>query len=237
MADALCLPCKNRGREVKAHRLVGTVPMCDDCYRGKPQPPPAPRATIIETDLRPEAAPGGSMETTDGRRGKIDWAAAQRDRDAGLRVAEIAKKYGVSDVSVYTRTKASKAQLASVRRVAGAPRVNRKKFLRKEAGTVARGDFAAQIRVVSIEEFPGGLRGQNDAEYQALFLKLRRECKNGQGVASRIPEAAKKSKNIGGAVRSALHRLAKAQGLRWQLLCRIEEGIVYVGRKPEKSGV
>jgi hypothetical protein len=35
----------------------------------------------------------------------IDWTAVQNDRSDGMSVAEICKKYGVSNPTVYTRTK------------------------------------------------------------------------------------------------------------------------------------
>jgi hypothetical protein len=35
---------------------------------------------------------------------KIDWAAVQRDRDAGIPVSELEKKYGVSNPTIYTHT-------------------------------------------------------------------------------------------------------------------------------------
>lgn len=39
-------------------------------------------------------------------RKNIDWNAVQTDRDAGMPVSGICKKYGVSNPTVYTRTKA-----------------------------------------------------------------------------------------------------------------------------------
>lgn len=42
------------------------------------------------------------------RKSGIDWAAVQADRDAGVPVTELVKKYGVSNPSIYTKTKSNK---------------------------------------------------------------------------------------------------------------------------------
>lgn len=39
---------------------------------------------------------------------KIDWVAVQADRDAGIPVSELVKKYGVSNPTIYTKTIAGK---------------------------------------------------------------------------------------------------------------------------------
>lgn len=38
------------------------------------------------------------------KKNKVDWNAVQRDRDAGVSVAELCEKYDVSNPTIYTRT-------------------------------------------------------------------------------------------------------------------------------------
>lgn len=233
MADSQCKPCEARGRKVKATRLVpeagSNIPKCDSCWFHR-VPVELSDGEKSAASARPDP-PLTERKIPMGRRPKADWQKVQADRAAGMAMSELIEKYDVSAASIYTRTKAPARRPRVATRAARRLRVKAEAFLRKEKGAIgAGGDFAAQIRVVPLEEFPGGLRGQNDAEYQALFLKLSRDCGENQGVASRIPAAAKKCKKVAGAVRSALCRLAAAHGLRWRLICRIDGETVYVGR-------
>ena len=42
-----------------------------------------------------------------GHKSEIDWSAVKRERSAGVRVADLAKKYGITDVTIYAHTRAS----------------------------------------------------------------------------------------------------------------------------------
>jgi hypothetical protein len=83
--DGLCELHKAKGRLVPGFCRVGGVTMCRECAQGK------------AIDNKEE-----KMARTD-----IDWAAVQRDRDAGMPMAQIEKRYGVSGPTIRTHTKAS----------------------------------------------------------------------------------------------------------------------------------
>lgn len=238
MPDPLCKPCQARGREVRATRIVPEagwkIPKCDSCWLHN-----------VPVDLsdaeRARLAPIGRdhPETHHGSAGRGQEAVMPDEkckcgRDVHHRGRCWARRGESGPPTAQgglPEKRGRRQEPLTVNREAHRLRVKAEEFLRQEKGAIpGGGQFAAQIRVVPIEEFPGGLRGQNDAEYQALFLKLSRDCGENQGVASRIPAAAKKCKKVAGAVRSALRRLAAAHGLRWRLICRIDGETVYVGR-------
>lgn len=106
MPDSLCAPCKVRGIEVVAMRLVPegsiNVPKCNSCWRNK-----VPLAlSEAEKSIRAATRQDPTEEAKPmARKSNVDWSAAQRDRDGGMSVAEIAKRLGVHVSHVYTHTK------------------------------------------------------------------------------------------------------------------------------------
>lgn len=115
MADALCVPHKNRGTVVLAARVVNGMAMCADCFDGKAIETqsrfaaPSIHTRGDDTDIKPETpGPGwrGEQKPVEAKQVKeINYSAMQNDRTGGMKVAEIAKKYGCSDANVYLKTK------------------------------------------------------------------------------------------------------------------------------------
>ena len=90
MAEKLCRDCETLGMKVAAHRILpGGTGLCDDHWRKRMGMPS--RAPAKDNEMPP--------------RKNIDWNAVQADRDAGMPVAKICEKYGVSNPTVYTKTK------------------------------------------------------------------------------------------------------------------------------------
>jgi hypothetical protein len=101
MPDALCMPHKRRGRIVIAHRIVNGEAMCKNCFEGKP---------VLDAPAGEKAMPAKK---------NVDWDAVQEDRDDGMIVADVARKHGVSDATVFAHTKRNGKR-------AGKPRAARK---------------------------------------------------------------------------------------------------------------
>lgn len=104
--EHLCSPCKAEGRLGPGAFVAvihGKVTHVCAKHRHLSRLRPTP-ATNIVTSGKTDAHEGGQTGETMPR-SKKDWSAAQADRDSGLSVAEIAKKYGVSEVTIYNRTK------------------------------------------------------------------------------------------------------------------------------------
>lgn len=68
---------------------------------GKDHPETHGRKVCVKIGQQQEA-------TTMPKKIDIDWAEVQRERDSGVSVADLVKKYGVSNPSIYTHTKGSK---------------------------------------------------------------------------------------------------------------------------------
>jgi hypothetical protein len=86
---------------------------CEEHYRKEAGLPPLHSASGKEihsfTPAPPAAQPEEKeepMNSEDGRASKMDAAGMQRDRDAGMRVTEIAEKYKCHPASVYNHTHA-----------------------------------------------------------------------------------------------------------------------------------
>lgn len=126
MIGALCEPCHAAGRLIKATHM-SNPPTCDDHY--VPPPKEGSSATVLArlAELRAENkgklrappttteiafVPVDEKEQAVTKRTKVDWIAAQNDRSDGMSVPEIAKKYEVSQASVYMRTKAAGSRKA-----------------------------------------------------------------------------------------------------------------------------
>ena len=101
--EQICGPCRAEGR-LGPGRFVavihGKVTRVCAKHRHLSRLRPTEPATDIVTSGKTDAHEGGQTGEMMPR-SKKDWSAAQADRDAGLSVAEIAKKYGVT---IYTRT-------------------------------------------------------------------------------------------------------------------------------------
>jgi len=156
-----------------------------------------------------------AMKATDGRRSKTDWDAVQADRDAGMKVAELKEKYGVSDASIYTKTKAPGN---GARPRAAAP---------PQPGAPAGGAGYVSVDLVPLK---GG--GARDPRYVALYGRLK-SCPKGSAwrqLLSELPRLPKNPRYATGAVRGALARQARAE--RREDLehphVRIAEGWLYV---------
>jgi len=114
-----CKPCADNGIIVPAMRVVNGVPKCDACFRNEQAPPP--------TKEQPEMKP------------KIDWREAQKRRDAGESVADIAESLGCSDVNVYTHTHKAKG--------GATPRATRTVTRKKEKSVeTGKGDLLTSLR-------------------------------------------------------------------------------------------
>ena len=95
-----CRDCRDIGVNVTATRILpsGTA-VCTDHYRKRLG---MPAATISPSPNEKEAAKMPQPVN-------IDWAKVQADRDAGMKVAEIAKKYGVHPSTIYLHAKKGNA--------------------------------------------------------------------------------------------------------------------------------
>jgi hypothetical protein len=105
-----CIRCAGGGRDQKAtRRFSNGTGICEDCFHetrkeAPKMPTPAIKweEWIAQRDKRRETESGGGKVTA-----QIDWEKVQAERDAGVPVKELKKKYGVSDVTIYTRTHAN----------------------------------------------------------------------------------------------------------------------------------
>jgi hypothetical protein len=93
-SGGLCIPHKNRGRLVPAVYTLGGVGFCKQCWAERENPKPSAPKPEVKEDVVPKTA-------------EVDWSAVQRDRDAGVPVSDLVKKYGVSNPTIYTRTHGS----------------------------------------------------------------------------------------------------------------------------------
>jgi hypothetical protein len=94
-----CRDCGDAGQLVPADRVLnGGTPVCDRHFRLRLRMPAIPQGN--------QNQPGKELPVNK----NIDWKAVQRDRDAGIPVAELEKKYGVSNPTIYTRTHGSSAK-------------------------------------------------------------------------------------------------------------------------------
>jgi hypothetical protein len=89
VANRLCHDCETLGMRVAATRITpGRTPLCEEHWR-KRLGIPLPAAKEKEMPQRKN----------------IDWDAVQADRNAGIPVSELVKKYGISNPVIYVKTK------------------------------------------------------------------------------------------------------------------------------------
>lgn len=107
----LCFPCQEKGILRAPYKDVNGKPMCGGCFADYEA---AQRKAKFFAAAKPAAAPiadtplFAAERKTEGpmaERKKIDWDAAQRDRDDGATTTAIAEKYGVSTPTVCAHTK------------------------------------------------------------------------------------------------------------------------------------
>lgn len=105
MAEPLCRDCRDLQIEVKATRLIGRTPVCDEHMRKRLGMPALAKATAGEPKTRgiaPMAPARAAMETAKeakAMRKQTDVAvqiAIRRDAAAGMSLNEIAAKHKVS---------------------------------------------------------------------------------------------------------------------------------------------
>jgi hypothetical protein len=84
------MDCKDLGRLVAPEYRINGRGLCKRHYSGRLGQP------IRET--------AENVEDSTPKRVVVDWTAVQRDRDAGVPVADLVKKYGVSNPVIYVRT-------------------------------------------------------------------------------------------------------------------------------------
>lgn len=98
-----CIVCAGRGIDREAsHDCLNGTGLCEECRRARM------KKIVAATAARrfgPEAKKIDMEEETP-KKSVVDWSAVQRDRDSGIPVAQLVKKYGVSNPSIYTRTHA-----------------------------------------------------------------------------------------------------------------------------------
>lgn len=152
--EAYCAPCKSRGTTTVAHRLVNRVPKCDACYRNdvevlKPigKDHPETQGKVLTDDMISEriAENVGVREVAIVERKQVDWAKVQNERSDGVSVKELALKYGVSDVSIYTKTRPPKGKERSApAKKGGRPR-------KPQPDVPASGRFSEVIAALAVE--------------------------------------------------------------------------------------
>lgn len=130
-----CEPCARRGKpQVVAMRFIPvrgrSVPMCEPCWGGgvgpgvgDPEPrqpaPPPPQpsrlpAAIPASQIEFRDEPVGRPRTTE----RPDYAAIQKDRDAGVPMSQLVQKYNVSAASIYGNTRKPVATVAPAKAAA-----------------------------------------------------------------------------------------------------------------------
>jgi hypothetical protein len=110
--DPKCLVCAGGGKDTLATTTLSNgTPACGRHANVTARPIKAiPFEQWIKEKREREATK--EQETMPARK-VIDWDAVQRDRDAGIPVSELEKKYGISNSWIYTKTHANGAQPAT----------------------------------------------------------------------------------------------------------------------------
>lgn len=114
MSEPLCKPCEQKGVKRKAHRM-SKPPMCNECYAdslGEARPTNVVLERLVELRKERQAAilteteiekPKEQVMPT-GITAKIDWAQVQRERNEGVSVEVLRKKYNTSWLTVRAHT-------------------------------------------------------------------------------------------------------------------------------------
>lgn len=220
MADPLCAPCKARGREVKATRLVPKtpgsrehIPKCEDCHTFNR---PVELAEFEKPPVFPPAEPIPHIprlpQARVGKKGfqpvhtRIDWPQAQASREAGTPVSQIAKSLGVTAATVYARTKPARQTPARrIPRKVQAPAKSAEGARR----TAANALDPRAISYVPLAEVPGR-SAQVSAFYLAVYEALKK-LPPGQAVRAPVSAEIGRRQNPAGALRSSLLRLARSE--------------------------
>jgi len=113
VSEPLCRDCQEQtGAQVKATRIIRTGPRCEMHYRKIMGLPPVKSFVEVKSGVEP-TEPKKKEEAKPVSKYTADKAAAQRDRDAGVALNEIAEKYKVPTWWVYQNTKGSGSPAAS----------------------------------------------------------------------------------------------------------------------------
>lgn len=151
--EKFCIPCKKIGLEHRAHRIMpGGGGRCDEHFRdeqGLPQLNDEAKRFIElckEREKNPTGAPPAQHALPDPeddlkKRKKLDYPAMQADRDAGMRIADVAKKYGCSYASVAMNTHLRKDPTPAVKTRKAKPHADDALFRR----TAESNGFASTI--------------------------------------------------------------------------------------------
>src|SRR5271168_2532187 len=99
-----CEPCLEQGNHTPAELVMNGMRMCRAHSKS---------AALSEDDPPQEINPA-DVEVREKTKMPMDYAAMQKDRDAGMSVTEICRKYDCSDATVYTKTKARKGVVPKV---------------------------------------------------------------------------------------------------------------------------
>ena len=106
----LCPDCQDNQQDVAGKRKIGRRSFCEAHFAKRLGQGPRTKLPA-ETPAKPKdraAQVAGKASLGDRRKmskGKdIDWNQVQRDRDAGMPIAQLEKKYKVSNPTIYTHT-------------------------------------------------------------------------------------------------------------------------------------
>src|SRR5271163_2635740 len=99
-----CEPCLEQGTHTPAELVMNGMRMCRAHSKS---------AALSEDDPPQEINPA-DVEVREKTKMPMDYAAMQKDRDGGMSVTEICKKYDCSNPSVYNNTKARKGVVPKV---------------------------------------------------------------------------------------------------------------------------
>jgi len=217
MPPQFCQPCKARGRETTATRIVGTTPKCDACWRGNVgvQLSEAEKTAAHAAAPPPLAAGAETKPSSRQRSTPINWPQIQARRSAGESAESLAKELRCSISYVYLMTKGGRV---------GRP---------KRSAAPAESKPAAGIRFVSLEEMPGGAGVDCDRAYRDLYDAVVR-CPAGQCVRGPVPRRAAAAKNPSSAIRGALARFAKFQKRKIRIFVRVKDGMVWIATAPRE---
>ena len=99
MEEPLCRDCQDLGSQTKATRFIGKTPVCDMHMRKR-----------LGQLWTPPTSPLGEVRKEKSMQGRkppdLDWSQLQKERDAGVSVEELRKKYKTSWATVNKHTSA-----------------------------------------------------------------------------------------------------------------------------------
>lgn len=227
MPDAMCKPCEVRGRTRVAERLVDGVdsegaririPKCASCYEQnvpvaladfEKQPAPDvhvlfPRAEAIPAMSRPR--PQGARVGKKGfqMRTDVDWKAVQADRNKGMKLREIEKKYGVSTPTICAHTDPRPGSAYAK----ASPPASKTKPIRvgpHETKTAVPAN-GLKFSYVALEQVPVRHCQTSANAFAVALATALLACPAGKALAFPVPPFSAKTQNPQGSIRGALTR-------------------------------